>query len=121
MGKKRSGTSSKSTPGEDSINPPSESTDEEVDHKMNQDIEDKDEISIEPPSDPYEALLERHRGEIRALKNEVTRLKKAVSKGDKKRKKDTQARIAIMESELYNRQEKELSDFRKANPSVSHL
>lgn len=59
---------------------------------------------------PLELLQRAHRKETRNLQNKVTALKRSVTKGDKKKKKDVQDEIAKLEADLKLKHEKELAD-----------
>ncbi|KAJ2778220.1 OTU protein [Coemansia javaensis] len=63
--------------------------------------------ALEAP-ETREAMEARHRKEKRDLVNRVTALKKTVSKGDKRKKKDVADEIAGLEAELAGRQAAEL-------------
>ena len=66
----------------------------------------------------WEALQERHRTEIRALKAEVMKLKKGATQGDKKKKKDVTAQIGELESQLADRQSQEEKAFKEAHKEL---
>lgn len=63
-------------------------------------------------------LQERHRAEIKESRAEVMRLKKSVTQGDKKKKKDITAQIATLESDLADRQAAEERAFKAEHPEV---
>lgn len=64
----------------------------------------------------WDALQERHRSEIRALKARVMALKKSATQGDKKRKKEVTAEIGALEAELADRHAREEREFKAAHP-----
>ena len=53
----------------------------------------------------------------------ITKLKHSIPKGDKKKKKEVTAEIAILEAELQQKHEDELKQFNevKSNAGVSHM
>ncbi|ELU16654.1 hypothetical protein CAPTEDRAFT_156592 [Capitella teleta] len=55
-----------------------------------------------------ETVEKRHRRQKRELQAEITRLKHSVPKGDKKRKKEVNTQIVLLEEGLRKRQEQEL-------------
>jgi OTU domain-containing protein 6 len=63
--------------------------------------------------------IARHKKENKDLQAQIQQLKHAVPKGDKKKKKDVAAQIAILEAELQARHEKELFELKAShNASV---
>lgn len=52
------------------------------------------------------------------MEGQAQRLKHAVPKGDKKKKKEVTAQIAVMEMELDNKHEKELNEFQESQKMV---
>lgn len=58
---------------------------------------------------PKQALDVKHKAERKELQSKIQALKKGVPKGDKKKAKDVKAQIAILESELAQKHDKELS------------
>ncbi|XP_039253591.2 deubiquitinase OTUD6B-like [Styela clava] len=60
--------------------------------------------------DPQEALSARHKLEKKELQGKIQSLKKGVPKGDKKKNKEMKAQIAILESELYEKHDKEIAE-----------
>ncbi|KAJ2057569.1 OTU protein, partial [Coemansia sp. S155-1] len=65
--------------------------------------------SLSIPEATLEELESRHRKESKELLAKVTALKKTVSKGDKRKKKEVAADIAALESQLSERHAAELS------------
>lgn len=59
-----------------------------------------------------EEVLERHRREVKEMKNEVQRLKKQVTQGDKKKKKDIQTEIEKIEEATAKRHQAEIAAFK---------
>lgn len=57
---------------------------------------------------PLEEMETRHRKELKEMQAKIMALKKSVSKGDKKKKKQVQDEIDQLEIEVSSRQEKEL-------------
>ena len=77
-------------------------------------------------SGTFEELTLRHKKELKDLTIKITALKKTVTKGDKKRKKEVQNDIAKLEAELHKRQEEEVKQFQqqpsnKSGPSERAL
>jgi OTU domain-containing protein 6 len=64
----------------------------------------------ESTASPLEQLRARHRQENKDMQAEVQRIKKAVPKGDNKRKKAAQTEIDTLERTTQERQAKELAD-----------
>ncbi|XP_013390997.1 OTU domain-containing protein 6B-like [Lingula anatina] len=56
---------------------------------------------------PQETLSAKHKKEAKELQAQIQKLKHSVPKGDKKKKKDVAAQIAILEAELEQKHEKE--------------
>eukprot|EP00126_Sphaerothecum_destruens_P012264 Sdes_comp20995_c0_seq1m19719 len=69
----------------------------------------KDEVE-EEEEEILQSLQEKHRAEMKKLKNEIMALKKAVSKGDKKKKKETDDKILQLTSAVEIRHAKEISE-----------
>jgi hypothetical protein len=65
-------------------------------------------LNAATPSETLDEMLARHRKEIRQLNADTTALKKTATKGEKKKKKEILAQIAVMESELNKKHEEEL-------------
>ena len=59
--------------------------------------------------DTLEGILERHRRELKDMRNECQRLKKQVTQGDKKKKKDVQTEIETLESSTEQRHLREIA------------
>ncbi|KAL1915720.1 uncharacterized protein VTP21DRAFT_6479 [Calcarisporiella thermophila] len=68
-----------------------------------------------------EELEARHRKELKELTAHITGLKKTATKGDKKKKKEVQAEIALLEASLRDRHQKELNELqaRTENQQIS--
>lgn len=62
-----------------------------------------------------EQMIARHRKEQRDLVNETTALKKQVTKGEKKKKKEIQKKVDEMEAELKSRQAAELKQLKTSS------
>ncbi|KAJ1932304.1 nuclear protein localization protein 4, partial [Linderina macrospora] len=60
-----------------------------------------------------EELETRHRKETKDLTSKVMSLKKSIPKGDKRKKKEVTAEIAVLEAELAERHTAELSELRQ--------
>lgn len=58
-----------------------------------------------------EALLGRHRWETKELTGKITALKKTATKGEKKRKKEIQIEIALLEADLDTKHRNEIKGF----------
>ncbi|KAJ2720451.1 OTU protein [Coemansia sp. Benny D115] len=67
-------------------------------------------MSANPAETSLEELKARHRKENKELVAKVTALKKTVSKGDKRKKKEVSAEIAVLEAELSARQASEIKE-----------
>lgn len=65
--------------------------------------------------DSEELLLQRQRKEKKDLQAEIQKLKHGVTKGDKKKKKETTEKIALLEAELTAKHQKELTEFKENN------
>jgi OTU domain-containing protein 6 len=74
------------------------------------DIADAPAEDVWPVVNGKEALAARHKEELKELRNRIQALKKTATKGDKKKKKEVAAAIAVMESEMDSRHEKELAE-----------
>lgn len=61
--------------------------------------------------DEKEVCVARHRKEKKELQAQIQQLKHSIPKGDKKKKKDVVAQIAVLESELDAKHEQELQVF----------
>ncbi|KAH7981267.1 hypothetical protein HPB49_022852 [Dermacentor silvarum] len=59
----------------------------------------------------HDELLQVHRKERKELQAKIQSLKHSVPKGDKKRKKDVAAEVAILEAELEEKHKKDLEEF----------
>jgi len=66
-----------------------------------------------------EEVQERHRRELKDMKNKVQALKKQVTQGDKKKKKDIQTEIEALEAATTQRHQKEIVTFKEKHPVVS--
>eukprot|EP00043_Microstomoeca_roanoka_P009212 m.87749 g.87749 ORF g.87749 m.87749 type:complete len:296 (+) comp14516_c0_seq2:162-1049(+) len=66
-----------------------------------------------------EELQARHRKELRELQAKITALKKSAPKGDKKKKKEITAEIALLEAQTAERHEQELKALEKELASCS--
>lgn len=64
-----------------------------------------------------EALAHKHRNEKRDLQATIQSLKKTITKGDKKKKKDVQDQIAKLEADLKQRHDAEIKDLDKNVPA----
>eukprot|EP00043_Microstomoeca_roanoka_P009213 m.87771 g.87771 ORF g.87771 m.87771 type:complete len:81 (+) comp14516_c0_seq6:162-404(+) len=62
-----------------------------------------------------EELQARHRKELRELQAKITALKKSAPKGDKKKKKEITAEIALLEAQTAERHEQELKALEKVS------
>lgn len=71
---------------------------------------DDDALPPDPTTETLDELITRHKRELRDLTAKVTGLKKTATKGDKKKKKEVAAEIALLEQELSKRHERELSE-----------
>nr|XP_018914806.1 PREDICTED: OTU domain-containing protein 6B [Bemisia tabaci]XP_018914807.1 PREDICTED: OTU domain-containing protein 6B [Bemisia tabaci] len=71
---------------------------------MGDNIETSDETVLDE-----EALLQKHRKERKDLQAKITSLKKSITKGDKKKRKDVLEQIAELETALNTQQEEELA------------
>jgi len=68
--------------------------------------------------DTLEGILERHRRELKDMRNECQRLKKQVTQGDKKKKKDVQTEIETLESSTEQRHLREIAAFNKKHSNA---
>ncbi|XP_037528324.1 deubiquitinase OTUD6B isoform X2 [Rhipicephalus sanguineus] len=59
----------------------------------------------------HDELLQAHRKERKELQAKIQSLKHSVPKGDKKRKKDVAAEVAVLEAELEKKHKKDLEEF----------
>ncbi|XP_065292880.1 deubiquitinase OTUD6B-like isoform X2 [Dermacentor albipictus] len=59
----------------------------------------------------HDELLQAHRKERKELQAKIQSLKHSVPKGDKKRKKDVAAEVAVLEAELEEKHKKDLEEF----------
>ena len=66
-------------------------------------------------SDPREILLKAQRKEKKDLQAQIQSLKKAATKGDKKKKKEVAESIVTLEQQLNDKHKLELEDFDKLN------
>lgn len=62
-----------------------------------------------------EELILKHKKEKKDLQAEIAKLKHSVPKGDKKRKREITAQIALQEAQLEEKHEKELAALRSSN------
>jgi len=69
--------------------------------------------------DPREALLKTHRKEKKDLQAKIQALKKTASKGDKKKKKDTNDEITKLESDLAEKHKLELLQIETSAISIT--
>ncbi|XP_029842373.2 deubiquitinase OTUD6B isoform X2 [Ixodes scapularis] len=58
----------------------------------------------------HDELLQAHRNERRELQAKIQNLKHSVPKGDKKKKREVMAEVAMLEAQLEEKQNKELED-----------
>lgn len=65
-----------------------------------------------------EIVEQRHRKERKELQSKIQAIKRAVPKGDKKRKKESMTQIAFLEAELTERHEQEMQEVEKNTVSV---
>ncbi|XP_034230658.1 deubiquitinase OTUD6B [Thrips palmi] len=77
-----------------------------------------DEIEATDP-DSIEELEKKFRQERKALQAKIQSLKKSVTKGDKKKKKEVQEEIAQLEADLDKRQKEEEENFNLNSPTKS--
>ncbi|KAI8319509.1 OTU domain-containing protein 6B-like protein [Martensiomyces pterosporus] len=73
-------------------------------------------MSLCLPEVTVEELEARHRKEQKELAVKVMALKKSVPKGDKRKKKEATAEIAVLESELTEKQEAEMKQLKESDP-----
>eukprot|EP00055_Hartaetosiga_balthica_P009952 m.40983 g.40983 ORF g.40983 m.40983 type:complete len:274 (-) comp6969_c0_seq1:107-928(-) len=62
-----------------------------------------------------EDLLTRHKKELRALQGDITRLKKSIPKGDKKKKKEVAVDIEKLENDMKQKHKEEIAHFEENN------
>ena len=74
--------------------------------------------SQESAGSEKDALLQRHKQELKDLRAKIQYMKKAVPKGDKKRKKEVTAETARLEQELQEKHEQELKSVETNGESV---
>ncbi|KAK3755413.1 hypothetical protein QZH41_016626, partial [Actinostola sp. cb2023] len=67
--------------------------------------------SEEKSGNGYDSLVQRHKKEKKELMGKIQSFKHSVPKGDKKKKKEITLEIAKLETQLEERQKKEIDEF----------
>uniref|UniRef100_A0A1E1XFP0 Putative otu ovarian tumor-like cysteine protease n=1 Tax=Amblyomma aureolatum TaxID=187763 RepID=A0A1E1XFP0_9ACAR len=67
----------------------------------------------------HDELLQAHRKERKELQAKIQNLKHSVPKGDKKKKRDVAAEVAMLEAELEEKQKKDLQEFSAMQSTVN--
>lgn len=65
-------------------------------------------------SEPVELLTTTHKRERKELQARIQKIKHEVPKGDKKKKKESVEQIAKLQTELDQRQDKEMADLQQS-------
>jgi len=87
--------------------------------KENQNEENQSAKRKDGGEETLDDLQERHRNEMKEMKNQCQKLKKQVTQGDKKKKKEVQVEIERLEAEIAQRHQNELNALRQKLGSLN--